>query len=131
MRTLLLAAAASIAAIAIPATPAQADGRDGFRGKANFVASGDSRCDVGDRRGHHDRRRGHDRRDRRAFCDVFIPWYGGEWALYNNRSFEPDSFNGWWHDRPDRAYPRWVQEARRTGNCAPDRMWWSGSGWHC
>ena len=52
--------------------------------------------------------------------------YGGDWARYNNRSFEPDSYNDWWHDRPDRAFPRWV---RNNQNC--DRVWWSGGGWRC
>ena len=52
--------------------------------------------------------------------------YGGEWALYNNRSSAPDSFNDWWHDRPDRAYPRWMQN---NANC--ERIWWSGGGWRC
>ena len=59
---------------------------------------------------------------------VVMETYGGEWARYNNRGWDSDSFNDWWHDRPDRAYPRWVQHNQ---NCTPDRMWWSGSGWHC
>ena len=54
-----------------------------------------------------------------------------EWALYNNRSWDPDSYNDWWHDRPDRAYPRWVQEQRARGTCDAARVWWSGAGWHC
>lgn len=60
-------------------------------------------------------------------CPVILGggWYGGEWALYNNRTFEPDSYNDWWHDRPDRAYPRWVT----NGRC--DRLYWSGGGWRC
>jgi hypothetical protein len=79
-----------------------------------------------DRDGHHGRR------DGRVNCVVDSYAYAdGEWALYNNRSWEPDSYNDWWHDRPDRAYPRWVQEQRSRGSCDPDRMWWSGSGWHC
>lgn len=45
-----------------------------------------------------------------------------------NRSWDSDSFNDWWNDRPDRAYPRWIYHNQ---NCTPDRMWWSGSGWHC
>ena len=45
-----------------------------------------------------------------------------------NRSFDPDKWNDWWHDRPDRAFPRWVWNNQ---NCAPDRMWSSGSGWRC
>ena len=73
-------------------------------------------------------------RDRRFDCAVFVggfPYADGEWALYNNRSWEPNSYNDWWHDRPDRAFPRWVQEQRTQGTCDPDRTWWSGSGWHC
>ena len=38
-----------------------------------------------------------------------------------NRSFDPDKWNDWWHDRPDRAYPRWMT---RNGDCA--RRWYSG-----
>jgi len=51
--------------------------------------------------------------------------YGGEWALYNNRSFEPDSYNDWWHERPWRAYPRWMM----SNSC--DRQWWGGGVWRC
>lgn len=59
--------------------------------------------------------------------------HGGEgfgWAYsgYNdygdydaNRSFDPDKWNDWWHDRPDRAYPAWM---RRNQDCS--RMWYSG-----
>lgn len=52
---------------------------------------------------------------------VFMDWNGGEWALYNNRSWEPGSYNDWWHDRPDRAFPRWMS---RNQDCA--RPWYSG-----
>ena len=45
-----------------------------------------------------------------------------------NRSFDPDKSNDWWNDRPDRAFPRWVWNNQ---DCAPDRMWSSGSGWRC
>ena len=38
-----------------------------------------------------------------------------------NRSFSPDKWNDWWHDRPDRAYPRWMS---RNRDCA--RPWYSG-----
>jgi hypothetical protein len=51
--------------------------------------------------------------------------YGG-WGYVPdvNRDWSSDSFNDWWHDRPDRAYPRWVQH---NEGCTPDRMWWHGS----
>ena len=38
-----------------------------------------------------------------------------------NRSFDPDKWNDWWHDRPDRAYPRWMT---RNQDCS--RRWYSG-----
>lgn len=52
------------------------------------------------------------------------------WAYYGdydgNRSFDPDKWNDWWHDRPDRAYPAWM---RRNQDCA--RLWYSGSELTC
>ena len=77
----------------------------------------------GDFRRDRDRDRDRDRQHRRSACrtDVVMDWYGGEWALYNNRSWEPDSYNDWWHDRPERAYPRWMG---RNQDCA--RRWYSG-----
>lgn len=45
-----------------------------------------------------------------------------------DRSWDPNSFNDWWHDRPDRAYPRWVWHNR---DCTEDRMFWTGAGWRC
>ena len=53
----------------------------------------------------------------------------GGWGWYDpdfNRSWASDSFNDWWHDRPDRAYPKWVWH---NDNC--DRMFWAGGGWRC
>jgi hypothetical protein len=51
--------------------------------------------------------------------------YGGGYYDYGdfdgNRSFDPDKWNDWWHDRPDRAYPRWMT---RNQDCA--RRWYSG-----
>jgi len=38
-----------------------------------------------------------------------------------NRSFDPDLWNDWWHERPERAFPRWMRHNR---DCA--RMWYSG-----
>jgi hypothetical protein len=71
------------------------------------------------------------RRDSRFACGGGSAYADGEWALYNNRSWAADSYNDWWHDRPDRAFPRWVQEQQTRGTCDPSRVWWSGSGWHC
>ena len=151
MRMMLVGLAASAGAVAL-AAPAAAQvqgqaqmltdggfhaGFDGGFRHSGRVGPGDFR--GGDRvfirrdrdhGGDHDgdRRRRH-RGDRDRDGTVFVnDWYGGEWALYNNRSWESDSYNDWWHDRPDRAFPRWV---RHNKDCAPDRMWWSGGGWHC
>ncbi|MFC7535936.1 hypothetical protein ACFQPG_00980 [Sphingomonas sp. GCM10030256] len=135
MRTLILASAAVLAAAVPSAASAESWSNSGVtvhRGGAGHdrgtVFGRDRRgfdCDLRrDRR--HDGRGGH--RDRRPVeCNVFAGgWYGGEWALYNNRTWEPDSYNDWWHDRPDRAFPRWVGS---NANC--DRRWWSGGGWRC
>ena len=130
-RPSLLAAAS--AAILVPAAPAAAQQFTASSGFTVFQQA-PQRSYADSRRGSHvmpgDR---HHRRDRRRGTTVVVPWGwdGGAWAYYNNRSFEPDSYNDWWHDRPDRAYPRWVRESRRDQDCDPDRMWWSGSGWHC
>jgi len=56
--------------------------------------------------------------------DSFAGWY--DHPVDVNRSWEADSYNDWWHDRPDRAYPRWMTH---NENC--DRIWWSGGGWRC
>jgi hypothetical protein len=75
----------------------------------------------------HDRDRESDRRRfDRCGGGVAMDWYGGEWALYNNRSFAPDSYNDWWHDRPDRAYPAWMRHNR---DC--QRQWFSGDVLRC
>lgn len=117
----------AVAAAATLTFPAQAQHRMGSpippSNSPTFGAApapgGFDRCS--DDRRHH---------DSRFACDGFA-YADGEWALYNNRSWEAGSYNDWWNDRPDRAYPRWVQEQRARGTCEPDRMWWSGSGWHC
>lgn len=68
-----------------------------------------------------------DRRDGRRGRDIYVQdYYGGAWAYYNNRGWEADSYNDWWHDRPHRALPRWLQ---RNNNC--QRQYWSGDGWTC
>ena len=134
----LLTAAALAAALALPSTPGSAQeamsARVGDGHSGRFIGVPGVRhdfgpCRDGDRR---DRDRRDVRRDGRFRCafDGFA-YADGEWALYNNRSWDPDSYNDWWNDRPDRAFPRWVQEQHARGTCEPDRMWWSGSGWHC
>ena len=117
MRGLTLGIAALL--VAVPLAPAQALDRDGVRsGGSVRVHSG---FGGGDR---HDGRRDHRRRDR-GQGDVFISdWGYDDWD--GGRAWESSSYNDWWHDRTDRAFPRWVQNNQ---NC--ERVWSSGSGWRC
>ena len=122
MKHALLGLAAAAAAT-MAATPAQAQEMTTF-------GPGMASADPGFASGRGDRWRGdrHHRRHGRARGAIAVPfgWDDGEWAKYNNRSWQSDSYNDWWHDRPDRAFPRWV---RNNENC--ERMWWSGGGWRC
>lgn len=132
MRVLLVTAASLAALIA---TPASADHRSD-RGFPNWaspsvtVHRGGSSFVVGRFR-HHDRDR-HHRRDRRDRFDEFDDGFFGPWNYSydfdGNRSFDPDKWNDWWHERPWRAYPRWVQNNR---DCDPSRMWQGGGVWRC
>ena len=131
MQMKLLAMAAFAALLTFPAAPAAAR-----PGGATMIPDAKSAEVPGGQAliGCRDGDRHHMRRDGGFGCSAFGgSWVydDGEWARYNNRSWNSDSYNDWWHDRPDRAYPRWVQEQRMQGTCEPDRMWWSGSGWHC
>lgn len=123
MGRVLLTAVTGVAALMFAALPAQGQ-EYGSR-----TRSPDSFRSMHGGRGM-DRCRGDDRFQCSGFGGGWA-YADGEWAKYNNRSWNPDSFNDWWNDRPDRAYPRWVREQHRRGTCDPDRMWWSGDGWHC
>jgi hypothetical protein len=142
MRIMLLGLAAGIAALAVT-TPAAAGTPDeafvgipnakgtvgtlgfgtggGFHGGIGHPGFGHPGFGFGFDDGRFDRRR------RRGDVDVSVgTWVnGGEWALYNNRSFESDSYNDWWHDQPWRSQPAWVRNNR---DC---RRYWSGGGWRC
>ena len=56
----------------------------------------------------------------------------GDSILIYDRDYQGDtawranSYNDWWHDRPERSFPRWMANNQ---NC--QRMWWSGGGWRC
>ena len=105
-----------IAAIALP-TSANAQALEGVPSGVRVHVGQGIQPAPGDRR--------RPRRD-----DIALYGYGfgspEAWALYNNRSFAPDSYNDWWHDRPDRSFPRWVSQ-----NNGCERVWWSGGGWRC
>jgi hypothetical protein len=130
----LLITAASLAALIAPAQ-ASALGNNAVSSVAPQAGSGSSWHGGGHRFANLgcESGRDRDRRDRDgrgrggSGCAVF----GDSWGYYDpevNRSWDSDSYNDWWHDRPDRAFPRWVQH---NEGCEPDRMWWSGGGWHC
>ena len=52
--------------------------------------------------------------------------YGGGYAYPGDGHLGFTFDNDWWHDRPDRAFPRWV-----SNNQSCQRIWWSGGGWRC
>lgn len=96
-----------------------------------LTAPAGARHRVGETYSHHDNRSDH--RFHRGFDGTAAAAWGNYdlQSSYDDRDWAPESGNGWWHDRPDRAFPRWVLEQRSRGSCDADRMWWSGSGWHC
>jgi hypothetical protein len=71
--------------------------------------------------------RGFDRDHHRGGRGMVLPSYGYASGYYDygdydaNRSFDPDKWNDWWHERPERAFPRWMA---RNRDCA--RQWYSG-----
>ena len=109
MRAILLAVASL--AVALPAAPALADGAS-----FGFVSGGSS---FHGGSGHHGGR-GHRGSDNGVFIYDYYRDYQGDTA------WREGSFNDWWHDRPDRAYPAWV---RNNQKC--ERKWWAGSELRC
>ena len=124
----ILFAAAVLAVIAVPA-PAAARDRSGSGFAGSVLERGSVRVHRGDF-GRGDGGRGdfrrddrdHDRGDERNGGDVFFAYreYQGDTL------WRPESFNDWWHERPNRAYPAWMA---RNRNC--EREYWSGGGWRC
>src|SRR5262245_36850317 len=115
MRALLLVTAASLAAISLPVTSAKAgeNSSSGSGPGGGFVSGGSSFHSGFDNRGRRNRDRG---------GDIYL----GDWEYTGNQTWRSDSFNDWWHDRPDRAYPAWV---RNNQNC--ERKWWGGESLRC
>jgi len=112
MRALLALAAASAAAL-LPAPAAAVDpDRQAFVAKpAVSVHRGGA--------GRHDR---DFRRHRNADGSVLI--YDRDYQ--GDTAWRSDSFNDWWHDRPDRAYPHWMLSNQ---NC--ERPWYQGAVLRC
>lgn len=111
MRALLLFTAASLAAAALPAAPAWAGENDGPR--SVFVSGGS---------GFHGDAGRHDRRRFRGTDTILV--YDREYS--GDAVWRAESFNDWWHERPNRSYPAWVQ---RNQNC--QRTWWQGNNLTC
>ena len=123
MRFVLLGLAAPLAVTLTAVVPAHAQSFDaGFSGHSAVLggpAVSTGQVVLNGRERDHD-----GRHHRRARSDVLTSW--GWYDPNLNSSWNSDSFNDWWHDRPDRAYPRWVWH---NDNC--DRMFWAGGGWRC
>jgi hypothetical protein len=120
MHRLLLTAAAAATALTF-SSPAAAQSftssSGGSWGSRPFVGIPPD-SNVGGVRIH----RGHDRHGRGfAEAGYFVPGYNDYGDYDANRSFDPEKWNDWWHDRPDRAFPRWMS---RNQDCA--RRWYSG-----
>jgi hypothetical protein len=121
MHHVLLGPALTIALTATIAVPAssQSLATSGFSASSGIAISS-GRDMHRDGRGFDHRRHGRD--GRRGPSD----WgYGGGYYDYGdydaNRSFDPDKWNDWWHERPERAFPRWM-----TRNQGCERLWYSG-----
>lgn len=125
MRTIWLGLAASLAAV-VPAAPAAAFDPPGsqFTDGATGVTvhrSRPGRFDGGLRSDGRDHDRDHRRRHRGGDA-IFI--YDREWQ--GDTAWRANSYNDWWHERPWRSYPRWVQN---NSNC--ERVWQGGGVWRC
>ena len=147
MQKMLLGLAVS-AAVILPTAPAQAERWS----DASFVAAANVTVHRGNDNRHfgrhgpewqregqpsrhrshgrrHHRDEGFDRNDRRDRDDD--DFVDGGWWYYpqdfdGNRSFDPDKWNDWWHERPSRSFPRWVQS-----NQSCERQYSTGAGWRC
>ncbi len=109
MRLVLLGLAAGLAAASVPAGAIdRPEFPNGFR------ASSDGPGDFRD--GRRDRRR--NRGDDTVL--IYDRDYQGDTAWRSN------SFNDWWHDRPERAFPRWLQTNQ---DC--QKVWYAGSTLRC
>ena len=123
MRGALLGLAA-LAAVAIPAVPAAADPGPA----ASLTVESGVSVHRGFDRGHgdfgrdHRGFRHHRRRGRGNDGTVFV--YDRDWQ--GDSAWLANSYNDWWHERPERSFPRWMAN---NDNCR--RLWWSGGGWRC
>jgi hypothetical protein len=127
---MFLGLAAPLAAIAFPAAPAAA--LDPSSPQFTVGAAAGVTVHRGTtNRLHRDFRRGGrdndgDRPDRRRHRDNDELIFLGDREYQGDTAWRHNSFNDWWHERPHRSFPRWVQN---NENC--ERQWWSGGVWRC
>ena len=123
MRALLLGLAPlSIMAIASPAAALDPPSATFIAGSAHGVTVHYGMPPGFLRGSGHDRPRHDGNRGRRHGDSIFI--YDRDYQ--GDTAWRANSYNDWWHNRPDRAFPRWMQN---NENC--ERLWWSGGGWRC
>ncbi len=120
---LFFVAAAAIAAAVPAVAEAQRLGGSGFRNA--IVGSGaHSRDRMRDNSDFERPRDRDDHRDRHRRGNVYLYSSYGDRDI--DRSWQFDSFNDWWHERPHRSHPAWMS---RNESC--ERKYWSGGGWRC
>jgi hypothetical protein len=132
MRAMLLGSAL-LAAVATSAAPAGAQGwtSAGISSGSAFAGSSSGVTPRREGSGHaigtFDGGR-HDRRDRRRNRDRDGGIVFGDWDrdYQGDTLWRPNSFNDWWHERPNRSFPRWM---KHNQNC--ERQWWGGGTWRC
>ena len=113
MRALMLGLAASAAATLTSPAGAVDPDRQAFVGNSGVTVH------SGFGGGRHDR---DFRRNRRSGDGVF--YYDRDYQ--GDTAWRSDGFNDWWHDRPERAYPRWM-----LGNQNCERQWYQGNVLRC
>jgi hypothetical protein len=128
MHRALLGFAASAAILTSAPAPAQSAAASSFTTSSGIrdIRFVSPPVEIGPGRYLPVQRGGH-RRHIRVGDEVLAGYGYGAGGYYDygdydaNRSFAPDKWNDWWHDRPDRAFPRWMS---RNQDCA--RRWYSG-----
>jgi hypothetical protein len=114
MHRLLLMAASAAALIGTSPAVAQEFTGPGFQSGGGLTGIS---APTNSRTGHLR----HVRVDPRAFAYGYSSGYNDYGDYDANRSFDADKWNDWWHERPERSFPRWMS---RNQDCA--RRWYSG-----
>lgn len=117
MRALLLGLAVAAAANGYAAPAAAVD-------PGQMAFSGSSGVTIHSGKSFGGRRDGGFRRHRGNHGNGGLLIYDRDYQ--GDTAWRSDSFNDWWHDRPDRAYPRWM-----VSNQECDRQWYQGNVLRC